>query len=352
MKAQSGPPDAQPAPAQAPKGRKLKLVLRTGFVVAITVAALVWFVDLGEMGRLLAAASPVLVAACTATAILDLIVVGAKWNLVLRAFDVHVPWTTAIAAYFRGQVFALFIPSILGTDAYRVYHLRRRGAPVVPTVSAVIVERVLGALSSLTAVCFLLPFALRGLDVAHQQLWSLGALALGALLVAALWFCFPFASGLERMRLVRLLPGKVQKIAREFLHVLGRSRGQRPRLMRYFAISNAEKVLYGTCVFWAARAVGLQQVEFAYCIAAVPLIALLERLPISVAALGVREGLFVALLHPYSVDVNEAIAVALVVRFADLLRTGIGVLFWLLSAKPDPNEALGGPAGEDGGPSL
>ena len=82
-------------------------------------------------------------------------------------------------------------------------------------------------------------------------------------------------------------------------------------------------------------ALGLNQIDYLYIIASTPLLALLERLPVSISAIGVKEGLYVVLLAPYHIDPAVAIAVALVSRLAEIVMVILCSFLWLGRHDPD-----------------
>jgi uncharacterized protein (TIRG00374 family) len=316
--------------------KRLFTALRVLFVVAIAVVVFRYYVDPGEMGRLLASASLPLLSLALLLGSFDYVMMALKWNILLRSYGVLVPWHTPIAAYFRSQVFSLFVPSVFGMDAYRAYHLKRRGAPLMPVVSSIFVERFVGMLSSLSIIGLLIPFAFHGVEIRHG--WMLaGAGWLGfALICAFLLVSLKYTERLGRSPLVRRLPGKAARLTAEFLKAVGGIRARRRDLFVYFALSNLEKLIYGSAVYVAALCIDLRQVSFLHMISATPLIALLERLPISISAIGVREGLFVALLLPYGISATRAITVGVIIRGVELSRIGVALLFWLLEGELRP----------------
>ena len=99
--------------------------------------------------------------------------------------------------------------------------------------------------------------------------------------------------------------------------------------MVYYFASITEKLFYGTAIFLSARAVNIESVDYSYIIGATPLLALLERIPISFAAIGVREGLFVALFKPYFSDPAIPISIALVLRAVEIILIGLCFLLWI-----------------------
>jgi len=326
-----------PEHARTPStGRRLGRYVRVAVVLALATLIGIHFIDFHEMGRLLRVASPVLLLLTLAMATFDYVLMGVKWNLLLRAFQVRVPWHVPVAAYFRGQVFTLFVPSIFGMDAYRAYYLKQRGVRLLSTLSSIFVERFVGMLSSLSMICLLLPFALRGLDLPHPPVLVFVGVAGFLAITALLHVGVRHADRFEHLRVLRLLPGKLRGPMRRFLEATGKIKGRSKSIYIYYGVSNLEKVIYGTCVFLAACAIGVHEIRFLYIVAAIPFVALLERLPISVASLGIREGLFVAVLAPYGVDPTKAVMIALIIRAVELLRTLFGLALWIQARNTRP----------------
>ena len=305
------------------------LWVKIGIAVVLVVVAAVQFLDLGRMGELLLAVSIPFLLATVAASALDQTLMGWKWNFLLKTFGIDVPARVPILAYWRGRLLRLVAPSILGLDAYRAYYLKQHGAPLVTVLSSIFVERSLGILSSLGMISLLAPFALGGAGVpVPPWLWPL-AVAGFATAWGFVWLSLRYAHVPGRRERIPLLMERFQKPCLSFLKALEKVKGDRRRVYLYYLVSNAEKLLYGTCVYFAARAVGVEGIGWLYLVAAVPVVALLERLPISFQAIGVREGLYVVALQPFDVDPNVAVAVGLVVRAAEILLILMSFGSWI-----------------------
>jgi uncharacterized protein (TIRG00374 family) len=283
---------------------------------------------------------------------------GAKWNILLKVFDVYVPYTVPVIANLRAKVFQFFTPTSLTEDIYKVYYLKQTGAPVLKTVSSIFIERFLGAMSSLAIISLLLYFSTKKLNLKLPELPELPELSelselpklpeqviiigLGLLaffvLCVFIYMLMRMASKTKARFKSRFIPGKVKTKLNEFIDILSHIKGRERKVWLYFLISIFEKIFYGSAVYFAARSLGLMQIEFLYIIAAMPLLALLERLPISIAAIGVREGLIVVLLAPYHLDPAIAIAVALVVRLGEMAMVLLCLFLWLGKHDPDNYE--------------
>ena len=106
----------------------------------------------------------------------------------------------------------------------------------------------------------------------------------------------------------------------------------------YFILSIAEKTSYGLAVYFSARAIGLTEPGPLLIISIAPIVALLERLPISVSAIGIREGLFVILFSPFYDDLTIPLTISLVLRAAEMMQVLIFLLAWFIGRKPQAIE--------------
>ena len=106
----------------------------------------------------------------------------------------------------------------------------------------------------------------------------------------------------------------------------------------YFALSIAEKTAYGLCVYFSARALGLTEPGPLLIIAIAPIVALLERLPVSMSGIGIREGLFVILFAPFYDDITIPITISLVFRAAQMTQILIFLMTWFIGGKPQAME--------------
>jgi len=100
-------------------------------------------------------------------------------------------------------------------------------------------------------------------------------------------------------------------------------------------LSTVEKISYGSAIYFSGLALGLSDVSYLFFIATTPLLALLERLPISISAIGIREGLFVILFAPFYHDATQAISVALVMRASEITQIILLAGVWLIDHQPE-----------------
>ena len=253
-------------------------------------------------------------------AFLDQVIMGLKWNILLNTFNIHVPWIAPVLAYLRGKIFKLTAPSTLGIDAYKTYFLRNHyHCSTTAVATTIIIERFFGAVSSLLIICLLLYFSIpEFLPQLSDMVIILSVL--GSISIFILVFlCIDFAQYLKPLNLPHWLPKFIIKGVRAItgnLHIIQKKPA---KIWLYFILSTGEKISYGSAIYFAAYAMGYHELNYLYIISATPLMALLERLPVSISGIGLREGFMVLLLSPAGLGVTPAISIALVVRFAEIV---------------------------------
>ncbi len=260
--------------------------------------------------------------------IFDQAFMGLKWNILLRIFQVMVPIWVPILTTLRGRIFTLLAPSNLGIDAYKTYAMKNYHSNTSSIVSSIIIERGFGMLSSIGIVLLLLPFSVGILNFPLQEYSGWIGLSGFACLCICLHFIQTKAEFFLKIRFPKFFPEKLHRILNKLVTNLAKIKHGRRRIWLYFFLSIAEKASYGLAVYFSCLALGLIQVDLLYILAATPVVALLERLPISVSAIGLREGMLVVLLLPFFQDPTVPITVSLILRTAEAIQILIFSLTW------------------------
>lgn len=258
---------------------------------------------------------------------------GAKWNFLLHVFNVKVPFWVPVLAYLRGRIFMFVAPSSLGLDAYKLYCVRKYHKKSSPIVSSIIIERSFGMLSSLAIVLLLLPFSIHVFDFAYKDYIVLISITGFIALCLVLHFIQTHADLVLKLRFPRFFPEKIHALLDSFVINIAKLKHGRLQVWIYFVLSIAEKTSYGLAVYLSARAIGLTEPGPLLIISIAPVVALLERLPISVSAIGIREGLFVILFAPFYDDITIPITISLVLRSAEMMQVLVFLLPWFIGRK-------------------
>ena len=272
------------------------------------------------------------------TVIFDQALMGAKWNILLHVFKVDVPFWVPVLAYLRGRIFTFVAPTTFGIDAYKLYCIRKYHKKSSAILSSIVMERSFGILSSLAIILLLLPFSIHVFDFPYKD--SIIIISIGGfiLLCLVLHFIQTHADLALRLRFPRFFPEKIHSLLNAFVINIAKLKHGRLQVWIYFALSIVEKTIYGLCVYFSVKAIGLTEPGPLLIIAVAPIVALLEKLPISVSAIGVREGLFVILFTPFYDDITIPITISLVFRAAQVTQILIFLIPWFIGRKPQTIE--------------
>lgn len=259
-----------------------------------------------------------------------------KWWLLLRASDQRVPYWWTVRAYFIGQFFNNFLPTMIGGDAVRAYQLSQRTGRTAGAIVSVFVERLLGflALTCIAAVALLLNVSALNAELR----WA----SVVALVCAAGALCAALAAPLLMRLLLRVrlptvvnwrgkLAGTAQAVAAYYHY--------RRTLALVIALSFAYQLVWIGSNYALARALGLP-ISYGFMALIVPLSDIVGLIPVFLNSLGAREGTFVLFLGQRGVAAEVALALAWVIFVARLGVSLLGGVFYLWGGLVGPRRSL------------
>jgi uncharacterized protein (TIRG00374 family) len=276
--------------------------------------------------------------------LLNIVIRSYRWTILLHSLNNRPPFRRLLYLYFVGFFANNFIPTGFGGDVVKVVSLRQRYGRGTEALSSVIMDRLTGLLgTSLIALAALTWNTLNetaSVDL-PMGLWlaifgiSFGIPA-GFLLirwtdlVGIVTMRFPATSRLPLYdRFARLV---------DTVH-----RYPFPTLLKALLISLPFTINLVLIQFSISRALGVEVPPILFPLF-VPLIALINLLPIAFNGLGVREGVYLFLFVPAGVAPEEAIAMSLAYYF---LRFGAGLIGGLLYALSSVSRLMRSPHAEN-----
>ncbi len=262
--------------------------------------------------------------------LLSQVVSAVRWAGLARPIGFHIGWLRFGQLYFEGMFFSLCLPSSIGGDVVKALRLGGDGRGRILAGCTVLADRLAG----------LVAVVLIGLTALAQRTYSLSpvqtglvAIALSAMALAATRIGFA----------VLHWPGNRIADDHPLTHFL-------QRLLPY----HRHPYVFWTAIGWSAivqglnvvtvmvlgDALGLELPLVAYCIA-VPVVALLTVLPISLNGVGVREGGLVWILSTYGVSEAHGVALGLLWLSVSVVTGLIGGLVYLFGPPlpQEPNRA-------------
>ncbi len=255
-----------------------------------------------------------------------------QWRSLLLGEKIHVDLAGLINLYMVGIGFSHFLPTGMGGDAVKALYVGRESSNRAGSASAVIMCRVTGFIGMLLIAYTALIIWRGSFTTTIITSFSLLSLLVGGMIGGAV-----MSIGL----LPRLLKGK-WKNARIFTSVLQVGSAlyisaKRPRTL-------LAAILYGVgfqavailnCYAYG-NAIGIQASLRFYCVA-VPLIALVSFLPISINGYGLRESTYIYIFSTIHVPAATALLLALMLD-AQTLVFGVigGCIYFRLSGQIKP----------------
>jgi glycosyltransferase 2 family protein len=272
----------------------VKRAAATLLVTGLAVAYILWRIDLGRTGHVLAHARVgwwLVACGIWFAAVWPL---SWRWQRLLAARGIHERLGWLVRTSFVAFAAAQILPTSLGGDASRIYETaRRRPGSLGPVAGTVLLERALGATATLV-------LAAAGFALAVGR-YSLG----GSLWVELAFFviagCGAFVLFSTRLRplLHRLRPLLrrlgVEAPLRETYLALHSFRAEWPLLAAMFALTLVVQVCRVLAIWCSGKAVGVDLSPRVYYVMG-PLLFLVMLVPFTINGLAVRESFFVSFL--------------------------------------------------------
>lgn len=307
-------------------GRRLAFRWSTGLKLVFSLgllAVVVYFVDFSEFLDAVVDVSVTYLVIFALFVYLDRALVVYKWNLLLVARSVHVPFLHLFWLYSTALLSGVVLPTTVGADAFRVYDLKKRGISAKFTIASIVVERALGFIS-------MLGIASLGLGVSIYLIednllpfigiaWGIAA----GVLICAVFFLVvrsgKFNAGLDRLAAKYAHQRTISRI-HEIYRNLREYRNDTGVLMQVTALTLVRQCVPIFMNILLVYAYGVQA-TFLELVAIIPLIVLGTRLPISMDGIGVQEGLYVVLFGLVGVSAAQALLMSVTFRAMSMLCT-------------------------------
>ena len=315
-----------PAPSRKARwGLGLRMV-----VSAVLLAVLVSKIDFeGALPKHRHLSTLAFFALAVLTATIGIVLSAWRWQRVLAAFGTPVRLRALTGHYFAGQFVGNVLPSTIGGDVLRIGRSARNINSRETAFAAVALERLSGfvALPLLCLFGFVVDPSLLESGTAWVALLVSG-IALAALAAILVLAAHPRLAGRFRdhenwMRFIGAAHIGVERLRgdpRAALSILGTA--------LIYQVSVVLTVGFVILTLDAPVPVGAV-------IAFVPVVAMAQVIPISLSGLGVREGMFVLLLHPLGIPNGQAIGIGLLWYLTMLLVSLLGAPAFAVGHRED-----------------
>ncbi len=307
--------------------------------VLVSLGLVVWVfsrVNLAQVGLQLASAKLWFFLAALALYVLAIAINAVKWQVLLHAQNVHIPFGAALEFQFIGFFFNNFLP-IVGGDVMRGYGLARYTDRTAEAAVSVLADRIVGLMAYMASavIAAIVAVTVTGRTDLEEFEW----LAVAALLVLAVGFAALLSRRLRAL-LSRLFAwrwlARLSPLWEKVSGALNAYRLKYRALLLAFGVAILG-ILATTYVNWyLSQSMGGLMPLWAIFLFN-PLIALVAMIPIFVAGLGVNQTAYPFFFGLVGVPADHALAVSLLMQVVIILGSLPGGFFWLRGRRQKPH---------------
>lgn len=251
-----------------------------------------------------------------------------RWEMLLKAVKIHLPFRRIIISYSGGLFFNLFLPSTIGGDFMRSLDLAKHTQKTKEIVATVFLDRLSGYIGLVVLSLVSLIF---GWKLVSDKSILTAVLTICAVLAAVLLVLFnKFLYAKINQFLHVPDASKIReaiKSIHEEIHVF---RGRNKIIVYNLLVSILIQAVGPLTFFIIARAIGLK-IGIVYFFIFLPIIGAITLLPISIGGLGLRDATTIFFFAKVGVSRDLAFAMSLL-NFSFILLVGvIGGLIYALT---------------------
>ena len=308
--------------------RRIVRGVLTLLVTALCTGYILWKIDLGQTGHVLANAKPEWLVLSLAIMVVSVWPMAWRWQRLLAARGVHETLPRLVRTYFVGYAAGQVLPTSLGGDASRIYETSRRNPGAGGAAAGtVLLERGLGGVATLLLAAIGFALAIGHYSVGGY-VWVELAFVAGAVLAGIVLFSTRLHP-LLRWTQPALRWLRVERPLREVylgMHSFGR---ERRLLIWMFVLTVAVQAVRVLAIWSVGKAVGVDLSPRPYYVMG-PLLFLVQLVPFTVNGIAVREAFFVSFLTALGVAAAPAFATGFLFFFVTiaLALPGAAILAW------------------------
>ncbi|MGB9005242.1 MAG: lysylphosphatidylglycerol synthase transmembrane domain-containing protein [Candidatus Aminicenantales bacterium] len=308
------------------KKRLIWLIVKIAVSFSLLIYILTSKVSLRDIGRSLAGLNLAWVALAFSLHIIGLLISAYRWQILARAQGDEVPLLYLAKSYLVGTFFNNFLPTRFGGDVVRIWDGSKYSQSVLKSSAIVVVERTTGLV---VLFLFALLASLFRLDMARRIpiIWVSLLVGLGGLLLAA-FFLSPSAGRLISRFPSRGFLARLKSKVLSFREVILAYRHRWVPFCQALAWALLLQINVILYYYLIGLAFGLRVAFLDYFIF-IPIVLLVQTIPITIGGLGLRESAYITVFRYYGVAARTAVSFSLVADIAVGLLVGFigGIIY-------------------------
>jgi len=316
-----------------PIGNKAKKILSIALRIGVSCALLIFLfrqIDKKTLLGILASANIWLLAGAFFIFLFTYIISLYRWEMLLKAVQVHLSIKRIIISFSAGLFFNLFLPSTIGGDLVRSFDLAAHTKKPKEIIASVLLDRISGY-AGLVLVALIALFYGYGLFQDKTVIFIVGLITV--LLVAVLLVLFNNFFFGKINKLFHSPAGNRLLIAIKDTHQeMYYFRKRKGILLANLLYSILIQVSCPFSFYLIALALGVKT-SLIYFFIFIPIINAVTMLPISIGGLGLRDATVIYFFSKVGMPKDFAFAVSITVFFFTLLIGALGGLIYVFTLR-------------------
>lgn len=253
-----------------------------------------------------------------------------RWEILLKAVDINLPFKRLIWAFCGGIFFSLFLPSSIGGDLSRSIDLAKHTKRTREVVATVLLDRISGYIGLAILVLFSLFFGWNLVKNDRDIIFSIAiimAILIVILLVLFNNFCF---SKLNKF-LDSPKAGRIRQVIKDLHEEIHIFKHRKKIIFKNLILSLLIQATGPVTFYLTALSLGINN-NIIYFFVIVPIIGAVTLLPISIGGFGLREQATVKFFSTVGINNTLSAAMAILNSFFILLYGLIGgIIYYVLT---------------------
>jgi uncharacterized protein (TIRG00374 family) len=272
---------------------------------------------------------PLLLLAFSVT-FLSYILCFCRWNMLLKATNIHLPIKRVIMSFCGGIFFSLLLPSSIGGDFARSIDLAKHTQKPKEVIATVLMDRLSGYVGLVIIALF---SCVLGWKIVNNDIAVLASVAIIVLiLIFTLLILFnKFLYTKVSKFLHTSNSGRIRESIKNLLQEIHYFRDKKRVLFESIVLSLIIQANGPIAFYITALAVGISGVKLLYFFIFVPIIGAITLLPIAIGGFGIRESTSVLLFAKAGINGIAATAIALLNSYFIFIFGAIGGIIYALT---------------------
>jgi uncharacterized protein (TIRG00374 family) len=311
--------------------KALSVLLRIG--ISIILLAILFHskeIDIHSLLDHIRSANKLLLLLAFSFSFLNYVLCFFRWNILLKAADIHLPIKRVVISFCGGIFFSLLLPSSIGGDFARSIDLARHTRKAKEVIATVFMDRLIGyvGLASITLLSCALGWEIVSNDIA--VLAPIGVII--SILIFILLILFNKFLYIKLNNLLQISnSGKIRGAIKNLLKEIHYFKDKKRALLKGLALSLIIQINGSIAFYMTARALDISGVNLLYFFIFVPIISAITLLPIAIGGFGIRESTAVFLFAKAGINGIAATAIALLNSYFIFILGAIGGIIYALT---------------------